>query len=311
MSWAPIVDIKRQPPKGALAHVKIDKGEPTKFWHVYTENPFRKVLNNCDSSLNWDHRGKRKHHLCVWYEFRLGEKPNLSSCLILVVEEQNTMCFRKQSAGLRSWESRAVMLVASKKRQTSWPKIKSMAWQRCSIESKHLSIKSRSALACCCRNLISRNAPFSRKQDATILFRKSRWALKFGSDPVNPLISEIIPNRPPHPKFFDVQQQDFRGADLRRQKTRERHKATPVQSDFKNHETLFKKKHLSKANQSQNMENLYSAAEIHSPQTPNLEHPQTMIPSNPKPKPKPAPVDGIKPSSNMKDFINFFYREAT
>ena len=60
--------IKRQPPKGALAHVKIDKGEPHRVTCLH-----RKWLENRSTTAtrrSWDHTGeKEKHHSCVWYEF--------------------------------------------------------------------------------------------------------------------------------------------------------------------------------------------------------------------------------------------------
>ena len=81
--WTTPRYIKRHLPR-ALAR-EIDKGEPPQP-HA-TPKMAWKPLNNCDSSL-LTIPGKKKHHSCVWYEFPTA---NLSSCLILVVEEQ-TRC---------------------------------------------------------------------------------------------------------------------------------------------------------------------------------------------------------------------------
>lgn len=278
--------IKRQPPKGALAHVRIDKGEPH-LSHMLTPKmawktaqqlrlvalgtiPGKKKNTTRVFGINFNRRkpqpffllnlgkGTTKHDLppdtISRFELQHGVSP---FCLSL--REHDKLLVQK----LNQWLGKST------------------------IQSK-LEHKIPLCLG------LNPSAAFSKKEDATILFRKSTqiWERPGKSvdirDTPKPTSAPKIPGRPPARISGSTDLRDRK----RRENASKRHPKSSKTSTKAKEEKKTPSPSASKTGFGES-----SGGPEHSrpSQTSKVSPPPTRVPSNPKPKPKSAPVAEIQP----------------
>ena len=189
--------IKRQPPKGALAHVKIDKGEPH-LSHMLTPKNGLENRSTTSTRRSWDHTGEKKNTTRVFgMNFLRKAQPffllNLGSGGTKHDVLPETICRFELQHGISPF------CLSLRKNDKLLAQKLSQWLGKDTIESK-LEHKIPLCLG------LNPNAPYSRKQDATILFRKSTQIWERPGKSV-----DIRDNPKPTPalKSLDVQQPGF------------------------------------------------------------------------------------------------------
>ena len=279
--------IKRQPPKGALAHVKIDRGEPH-LSHMLTPKMAWKTAQQLRLVALGTIPGKKKNTTRVFginflrkaqpfFLFNLGKGATKHDVLPETISR-----FELQHGifpfclSLRENDK----LLGQKLNQ----------WLgKDTIESK---LEHKIPL---CLGLNPR-AAFSKKEDATILFRKNT---QIWERPGKPIDIRDKPKPTPAPKIsrrptgkISGKRNDIRG----KSKSTSAPSVRPTQNTTRPSPKKEKKTPSQAESKPKFGKSSGGPERSPSPQTPKVSPPPTRVPSNPKPKPKPAPVAEIQPA---------------
>ena len=281
--------IKRQPPKGALAHVKIDKGEPH-LSHMLTPKMAWKTAQQLRLVALGTIPGKKKNTTRVFgMNFLRKAQPffllNLGSGGTKHDVLPETICRFELQHGISPF------CLSLRKNDKLLAQKLSQWLGKDTIESK-LEHKIPLCLG------LNPSAAFSKKEDATILFRKST---QIWERPGKSIDIRDKPKPTPAPKISGRPTARISGgSDVRDAKRQPGVQQRQPESTKRSSKAKEEKKTPSQGESKPGFgESSGGPERSPSPQNPQVTPSPTRVPPNPKPKPKPAPVSDIHPTRTV------------